>query len=62
MASFLSTRAKKSIAIAMDFFICVRRTQHHLTEGQHHCPLADTNERCCLRQMMCFAMMWAYAQ
>ena len=20
----------------MDFFICVRRTQHHLTEGQHH--------------------------
>ena len=36
--------SKKSIAIAMDFFICVRRTQHHLractqhhlTKGQHH--------------------------
>ena len=28
--------SKKSIAIAMDFFICVRRTQHRLTKGQHH--------------------------
>ena len=29
-------RAKRSKPIGLDFFICVRRTQHHLTEGQHH--------------------------
>ena len=28
--------AKKSKPVGLDFFICVRRTQHHLTEGQHH--------------------------
>ena len=28
--------AKKSKPIGLDFFICVRRTGHHLTEGQHH--------------------------
>ena len=28
--------AKKSKSFDLDFFICVRRTQHHLTEGQHH--------------------------
>ena len=28
--------AKKSRPIGLNFFICVRRTQHHLTEGQHH--------------------------
>ena len=27
---------KNSKPIGLDFFICVRRTQHHLTEGQHH--------------------------
>ena len=28
--------AKKSKSFDLDFFICVRRTQLHLTEGQHH--------------------------
>ena len=28
--------AKKPRSSERGFFICVRRTQHHLTEGQHH--------------------------
>ena len=36
MRPFLVRQFKKSIAFAMDFFICVVRTQHHLTEGQLH--------------------------
>ena len=28
--------AKKPRSEERGFFICVRRTQHHLTEGQHH--------------------------
>ena len=28
--------AKKTRSEERGFFICVRRTQHHLTEGQHH--------------------------
>ena len=57
---------------SLNFFICVRRAQHHLTEGQHHFERSEniiphslgTNERCCAdkTQMMCFAMMWAYAR
>ena len=29
-------RTKKSKSKDLDFFICVLRTQHRLTEGQHH--------------------------
>ena len=60
--------AKKSKPIGLDFFICVRRTQHHLTDGQHHyelrihhCPLADT-KRCCASHKRCCGkpqMRWA---
>ena len=32
----LSCNLKKSKSKDLDFFICVRRTQYHLTEGQHH--------------------------
>jgi len=47
----LGSSSKKSKPIGLDFlfvsegniFICVNRAQHHLTKGQHHCPLADTN-------------------
>ena len=28
--------AKNPRSLERGFFICVRRTQHHLTEGQHH--------------------------
>ena len=46
MASFLSTPLKKSIAIAVDFFICVRRTQHHLRAcTQHHLSFSSTSFR-----------------
>jgi len=51
-ASFLSTRLKKSIAIAMDFFICVRRTQHHLRAcTQHHLSVSSTSLPPCAAQM-----------
>ena len=36
MSSILVGGAKKSKSFDLDFFICVRRTQHHLTVGQHH--------------------------
>ena len=32
----LFTSSLFTIIRIQDFFICVRRTQHHLTEGQHH--------------------------
>ena len=40
--------SKKSIAIAMDFFICVRRTQHHLRAcTQHHLSFSSTSLSAC---------------
>ena len=36
MGSIPAGGAKKSKSFDLDFFICVRRTQHHLTVGQHH--------------------------
>ena len=33
--------ARKSKSLDLDFFICVRRTQHHLTEGQQHFEFSE---------------------
>ena len=50
---------KKSKPIGLDFFICVRRTQHHLTEGQHHYERSEyiIPHLCGHKTLLCFAQM-----
>ena len=70
-SSNLGGASKKSRKHAFGIFSFVpqgtisfdRRSTSFRAKREHHCPLADTNERCCDEsQMMCFAMMWACAQ
>ena len=51
--------AKKSKSFDLDFFICVRRTQHHLTEGQHHFEQSENIIAYSSghKTMLCFAQM-----
>ena len=51
--------AKKSKSKDLDFFICVRRTQHHLTEGQHHFKQSENiiSHSSGHKMMLCFAQM-----
>ena len=51
--------AKKSKSFDLDFFICVRRTQHHLTEGQHHYERSEyiISHSSGHKTMLCFAQM-----
>ena len=51
--------AKKSKPIGVDFFICVRRTQHHLTKCQHHYERSEyiISHSSGHKTMLCFAQM-----
>ena len=51
--------AKKSKSFDLDFFICVRRAQRHLTEGQHHYERSEyiISHSSGHKTMLCFAQM-----
>ena len=58
-------RSKKTRSSERVFFICVRRTQHHLTEGQHHFEQSENiiTHLCGHKMMLCFSqMLWAYVK